>query len=201
MSNETGGDVLTDINNMSLQAEEMPSLADFGREPSSGSWPDGWYESTILPGYSSGNSNYQWQTEDTVSKNGDSRNMRVCFALKNKSGETRNYWASFNYRLADFTPERLGAIAKVRKQAQAENWKSWPGELKDLQRSSLAIGQLGQFERALGFKLKLLPGGGGLNTSIFPGQKLDVRLRLNSETGYSDVVEYAKAFERKALYK
>ncbi len=199
MSTELDGIAGADINNMTVASEEMPSLADYGREPSTGAWPDGWYAATILAGYAT-NSGHQWVTEDGPSKDGLSRNLRVCFHLKNKAGEERNYWTSFNYRLGDFTAERLGAIARVRKQAAAENWKAWPGELKDLQRSSLAVASLGQFERALGFKLKLIPGV-GLNASIFNGHQIDVRLRMNEETSYSDVTEYAKLGERKSLYK
>jgi hypothetical protein len=190
-----------DINNMSVASEEMPSLADYGREPSTGAWPDGWYPTVILAGYAT-NSGFQWATEDTPSKDGMSRNLRVCFKMTNKAKEERNIWGSFNYRLADFTADRLAAIARVRKQAQAENWKpgAWPGELKDLQRSNLAVSTLGQFERALGFKLKLIPGT-GLNASIFVGHQLDIRIAVNPESNFSEVKEYAKLGERKTLYK
>jgi hypothetical protein len=194
-----GAVATADINNMSVATEEMPSLADYGREPSTGAWPDGWYESIILAGYQT-QSGKQMVTEDSLASKGDSRNLFVCFQIKNKAGETRNIRANFNYRLPDFTVERLTAIKRVRKQAAAENWKAWPGELSDLQRSSLAVGQLGQFERALGFKLKMIPGV-GLNASIFEGHRIDVRLRLNAESGFSDVAEFAKLNERKSLYK
>lgn len=190
-----------DINNMTVQSEEMPSLADYGNEPSTGAWPDGWYASTILPGYST-NSGFQWETADSQSKDGNSRNLRVCFKMVNKAKEERNIWASFNYRLADFNADRLKAIMNVRERAKKEGWKpgEWPGELKDLQRSNLAVGQLGQFERALGFRLKMIPGT-GLNASIFAGHQMDIRTTVNKETNFSEVREYAKLAERKSHYK
>ncbi len=85
MSTELDGIAGADINNMTVASEEMPSLADYGREPSTGAWPDGWYAATILAGYAT-NSGHQWVTEDGPSKDGLSRNLRVCFLLKNKAG-------------------------------------------------------------------------------------------------------------------
>lgn len=197
------GSAAPDISSPTYQSEEMPSLADYGREPSTGAWPNGWYAATILDGYAT-NSGFQWETADSVSKDGNSRNLRICFKMVNKAKEERNIWASFNYRLADFTIERLTAIKRVREQAAKENWKpgAWPSVWKDLQRSNLAVGQLGQFERALGFKLKMIPGV-GLNASIFSGHQIDIRIAVpkDEEGGFSEVNEFAKLGERKALYK
>ena len=189
-----------DVNNLAVQSEEMPSLAEYGREPSTGAWPDGWYAATILAGYAT-QSGKQMATEDGLSKDGNSRNLFICFAVKNKAGESRNIRANFNYRLPDFSPDRIQTIVRLRKQATEEGWANkWPGELADLQRSNLAISQLGQFERALQFRMKRIPGG-GLNASIFVSHQIDIRLKLNAESGFSDVVEYAKLGERKTLYK
>jgi hypothetical protein len=196
----TGGVADPNINSMSLAPEEMPSLADFGREPSTGAWPDGWYSATITEGYAT-NSGHQWITGDTASKAGDSRNMRVCFAVVNKAKESRNYWASFNYRLGDFTPARIQAVVSARQHAKEQQWKGkWPGEMADLQRTSLAIGQLGQFERALGFRLQKTEAG-FLDVGPFVGKQIDLRLKLNDETGFSEPVEFAKLAERAKLYK
>lgn len=179
-----------DINNMTVQNEQLPSLADYAREPSQGAWPAGWYTAQVIEGYATG-SGYQWETHDSASKDGTSRNMQICFVVTNSAGETRNIWTSFNYRLDDFTPQKLSAIAQLRKQYAGKKG-AWAE--KDLQRSSLAVASLGQFERALGFRLQRTEAG-FLKTSIFVGQKLDVRLSINEEE-YNDVSEFAKLGER-----
>lgn len=179
-----------DINNMNVQPEELPSLADYAREPSQGAWPKDWYKAQIIEGYATG-SGYQWETHDAPSKDGTSRNMTVCFALTNSAGETRNIWVSFNYRLDDFTAQKLNAIIALRKQYAGKRG-AWAE--KDLQRSSLAIAQLGQFERALGFRFQRTPAG-FLKTSVFVGQKMDVRLTINEEE-FNEVAEFARLGDR-----
>lgn len=190
-----------DINSMALAGEEMPSLADMAHEPSSGAWPDGWYAATILEGYAT-NSGHEFVTEDSPSKDGSSRNLRICIKARNKAGEERNYFNSFNYRKADLTAATMGAVKKALAVAKEQKWKNseWPSEWKDIHRSVIAIQGLAQFERALGFKLAKTEEG-VIKVAPFFGQKIDARLKLNDETGYSDVMEYARFEERKKLYR
>lgn len=190
-----------DINNMALSTEEMPSLAEFAHEPSSGAWPDGWYAATVLEGYAT-NSGHEFVTEDTPSKDASSQNVRICLRMKNKAGEERNYFTTFNYRKTDLTSAVMGAVKKALETAKAQKWsnKDWPADWKDIHRTVIAIQGLSQLERALGQKLQKTEVG-TLKVSNFVGQKLDARLKLNEETSYSDVVELAKSEERKKLYK
>src|SRR5262245_53553451 len=76
--------------------EEMPSLADFGQEPG-GAWPNAWYGAKIVEGYATG-SGKVWTTEDTPSKGGDSRNLRICLSINGGKLGTRNNWYNINYR-------------------------------------------------------------------------------------------------------
>jgi hypothetical protein len=190
-----------DINALALGSEEMPSLADMAHEPSTGAWPDGWYAATILEGYAT-NSGHEFITEDSPSKDGSSRNMRICIRAKNKAGEERNYFTSLNYRKGDLTKVTMEAVKKALQTAKEQKWanKDWPAEWKDIHRTIIAIQGLAQFERALGFKLSKTEEG-TIKVAPFFNQKLDARLRLNDETGYSDVAEFAKFEERKKLYK
>jgi hypothetical protein len=202
----TGGVVVDqvaapDINQMALAGEDMPSLAEMAHEPSSGAWPDGWYAATVLEGYAT-NSGHEFVTEDNPSKDGNSRNLRICIKAKNKSGEERNYFTSLNYRKGDLTAQTMGAVKSALQTAKEQKWKNseWPAEWKDIHRSVIAIQGLAQLQRALGFKLGKT-GEGIIKVAPFFGQKLDARLKLNEETGYSDVMEFAKFEERKKLYK
>jgi hypothetical protein len=190
-----------DINNMALADESMPSLSDMAHEPTTGAWPDGWYPATILEGYAT-NSGHEFVTEDNPSKDGASRNLRICVAAKNKAGEARNYFTGLNYRKSDLTSQTMAAVKKALAVAKEQGWKAggWPSEWKDLQRSVIAIQNLAQFERALGFKLSKT-GEGVIKVAPFFGQQIDIRLRLNDESGYSEVAEFAKKSERQKLYK
>ena len=190
-----------DINNMTLASEEMPSLAEFAHEPSSGAWPDGWYAATVLEGYAT-NSGHEFVTEDTPSKDGSSQNVRICLKLKNKAGEERNYFTSLNYRKTDLTSATFAAVKKALQTAKEMKWKNaeWPQEWKDIHRSVIAIQGLSQLERSLKQKLAKTEAG-TIKVANFFGQKLDCRLKLNEETSYSDVVELAQFEERKKLYK
>ena len=182
-----------DINNAVMQDGELPSLVDLGREPSSGAWPEGWYKARIIEGYATG-SGYQWETIDKPSKDGESRNMTICFELVDAAGEKRNIWKSLNYRLGDFDPRKIAALPELRKQYGNKSWGPKGSGEADLQRTSIAIGQLGQFERALGFKLKMA--GGGLLVAPFFNQQMDVHVVINDETGYNEVTEFAKLGEK-----
>lgn len=190
-----------DINQMALASEEMPSLAEFAHEPSSGAWPDGWYAALVLEGYAT-NSGHEFITEDSPSKDGSSQNVRICLKLKNKAGEERNYFCSFNYRKSDLTSQTFGAIKKALQTAKEMKWKNseWPSEWKDIHRSVIAIQGLSQLERALKQKLAKTEAG-TIKVGNFFGQKLDCRLRLNEESGYSDVAELGILGERAKLYK
>lgn len=173
-----------------LVSEGQVNLTDFADEPG-GAWPKGWYKAAVIEGYST-RKGTQFTTEDTVSKNGESRNVRICFAVTNAKGETRNLQESFNYRPSDFTPDRLAYIKEIRQ--EYKNVKgAWPD--KDGQRSSLAIAKLGQFQRALGIANLPLTPNGTINPATFIGAKLDVQLGID-DNSYNDVRQYAKDGER-----
>jgi len=189
-----------DINNIATAAEEMPSLADMAHEPSSGAWPDGWYAGQILEGYAT-NSGREFMTEDTLSQKGDSRNLVICLRLANKGKEARNYFYRLNYKPGDLTAETLAKVKKVRELAAREKWRgAWPDQVKPVQASALSLERLACFERALGFRLKRTAAG-TIDTRPFVNQQLDVRLKLDEDSGFSEVAEVAKFKEREKLYK
>jgi hypothetical protein len=168
--------------------EEMPSLADFFEEPAGGAWPNAWYGATVVEGYTTGNGKV-WSTEDTTSRGGDSHNLRICFNVNGGKLGFRNTFASLNYRTEDFTADRLAAVKAAREQHKGEKAGAWVGQT-DLQRSSLALGQLAQVENALGFKLRLHPNGHVL-PATFVGQNMDVRFTTNDK-GFNEINAFAK---------
>lgn len=173
-----------------LVPEELPSLADFADEVG-GAWPKGWYAAEVIEGYATGKGTI-FTTKDEVSRAGDSRNLTICFRVTHPQHGERNTFAQINYRTSDFTAGTLAAVKEAREQFKGSRG-AWIGQ-KDLQRSSLALGQLGQIEGALGFRLKLHPSGHILPSALVT-QKMDVRFTIN-EDGYNDINAYAKAGTR-----
>jgi hypothetical protein len=169
------------------QVVDLSNLAD---EPSQGAWPVSWYKARIVEGYST-RKGTQFATEDIPSKAGDSRNLRLCFAVTNSRGETRNLQHQFNYRTDDFTPEKMAAIKEARKEFQ--NLNKWPGNARDLQRSSLALSKLGQLQKAVGLSsLIFVAPGAGLDSSVFVNRDLDIKLGVD-ENGFNEAREFAPA--------
>lgn len=213
-----------DISNLQTAAEEVISFDDISKvadEPSTagGPWPRGWYKATIIEGYATKNGT-QWRTEDTASKAGDSRNMRICVHVTNdkiRKGESvtvkrkgaehgpfncpelaineqKDTWGSYNYKIEYLTKENIETVTRLRKLAVDEKWgNKWPSQFAEQQKMSLSLGRLMQLYKALGFG-PTKTDAGFINVQPLIGQQLDVHLGLN-EDGYNDVTEVAKLNE------
>lgn len=171
--------------NDDLAAEEVPSLLDLADDVSQGAWPNGWYKAQVIEGYQT-KKGKQFLTEDAPSKQGDSRNLTLAITVTNVKGEERNIQDSTNYRITDFTPERISFVKEARTEYKGVKGR-WPNA--DVQRSSLALASLGAIERAFASRFRHSPNG-ALVTAYFIGQKVDVRLKTN-EKGFNEVAEYA----------
>lgn len=173
--------------------EAMPSLSDVAQE-AGGAWPAGWYPAEIIEGYQA--KSYTFTTEDSLSKGGDSRNLRVSLRVTSPAaradelgnsvvaGATRNTFFSTNY-CTDFLTA-----------ANVKRIKNNDGDPKDkaFMRLRIALGQLGQIEKAVGFSFQKHPQG-HINPAPLIGQKVDVRLSIG-EKGYNEVTAFAPAGSR-----
>lgn len=173
----------------SLATETLPDLSDFADEPG-GALQPGWYKAVIIEGYAT-RKGKQLTTEDVTSKDGASRNLRIAFQVSPLRGDSRNLINGFNYRPADFTPERLAWIKEKRAEYAGVQGK-WADA--DAQRSSLAVAKLGQFQAALGFRFATTPSG-SIVIGPLVGKELDVHVRID-KNGYNEVNEYAPAGTR-----
>ena len=160
----------------SIDLSEMATKA-------SGAWPKGWYPAEVIEGYTAGS--HQFLTENKVSRKGDSFNLQLCFRVTNSANEQRTTFTSLNYRLGDFSAERIATIQNLRKEMSGVRG-AWPG-FADEQRSSLALGQLGQLQTASGAPLTLGDDDSGLVAGVFVGRKLFVRLTVDEESGYNEI--------------
>ena len=170
----------------STSAELVPSLSDVADEVG-GAWPKGWYPATIIEGYSTPKGK-QFTTSDAPSQKGDSRNLRLCFSASDGKSE-RTMQESFNYRSGDLSAERIAYVLEAR--TENKGIKNWAD--KDAQRSSLALGKLGQIAKAISDTFQFsLNGNGGLAIAPLVGAKVDIRLGINEE-GFNEVTGFAPA--------
>jgi hypothetical protein len=176
---------MPDTLDVATVAEEVTSLSDFA-EPTGGAWPKGWYAAEVIEGYKTQKGRV-FETQDALSAKGDSRNVRLCLNVAGPGGD-RTMQTSLNYRPEDFTADRLAAIKQARQDHKGVQGK-W-SDAPDLQRSSLAVGKIGQAEEAFGFALR--SSDNIIVASRALGQKVDVYLS-ETEEGYNDVTKFAKA--------
>lgn len=169
------------VNNLTPGDATSVDLSGFAEAPT-GTWPKGWYAAEIIEGYQAGG--HTFLTECTPSKKGDSFNFRVCLRMTGPGGAERTNFRSFNYRPGDFSPDRLQTVTNLRAEFAGAKGK-WPG-FEDEQRSSLALGQLGQLQQATGAAITLTPEG-AIEVAPFLGKKPYVRLTVNEETGYNEI--------------
>jgi hypothetical protein len=170
-----------------LAQERVLDLSDMADEPG-GALSPGWYPAEVVEGYAT-RKGKQLMTGDSVSHNGDSHNLQLCFKLQPPKGDVRTLQGRQNYRPNDFTPERVQFIKRLREELKGV--RDWPD--RDAQRTSLALAKLGQLGKATKIGLPLT----AQNTLVaakFIGAKLDVRLIIKDQ--YNEIVEFAEAGTR-----
>ena len=165
---------------------ELPSLTDFAQDRNS-SWPSGWYPATVVEEYST-RSGKTFTTSDEPSRDGSSRNLRLCLEVRSAAGQDRVIQTIFHYRPMDFTPERFAQVTQARRRFNGVRGR-WSDT--DIQRSSLALAKLGMLENAAGSRLKRTKAG-TLDPEAFIGTDFDVYLDID-EQGYNEAREFAAA--------
>lgn len=186
-----------------LAREDAPSLSDLALpDESQGAWPRGWYRAKCLPGYATGKGT-QFETASTRSKDGASLNLVICFAVKGDSyvptsadpaqrkltkgpGADRNLFYRMNYRPDHVSAEVVANVKEAIKHYGSIN--KLPN--KELQSIALSLGRIGQFEKALGFKLPFT--NGAYQPSVAVGHDFDIRLDID-EKGFNTIEAVAQS--------
>jgi hypothetical protein len=171
------------INDVLIDTAPEPKVVDLDESfeaPAGGAWPKGWYSATILEGYSTPKGTV-FTTSDNTSKDGASRNLKLCFKVS-KGTQSRNLQENFNYRVSDFEPERIAHIKAMREEFKDVQGQ-WPD--RDAQRSSLSLVHFRNFKSVLGHGVQL-NGGGGVDPSQFIGVTCEVYLGID-ENNYNKV--------------
>lgn len=140
------GDIMT-----TLSLSDVPDFSGLD-EAGAGFTPfeDGWYGGTILGTrtFQDKNGNERtFESSDTVSKKGDSRNIRLQLLLTRKSdGRTHHTSTLVNYRPEDLTQEAVQAV-KARMEAAKTSGEKFQGD-----RTSMTLTRLGQLQKIAGVR-------------------------------------------------
>lgn len=178
------------IANMKSETAASFDLSEFATRQS-GARPRGWYPATVVEGYTAGG--HEFLTGSARSSKGDSYNLILCFNLPAAGDkgehEERTTFAQINYRPVDFNPDRMEVVKRLRKEFAGVRG-AWEG-FKDEQRSSLALAQLSNFQKATDAPISFSDEG-TLIAAPFVGLKLFVRLGIDEETGYNEITGFSK---------
>ncbi|HVI40680.1 MAG TPA: hypothetical protein VM577_08470 [Anaerovoracaceae bacterium] len=157
-----------------FQLPDIPDLSGIS-EPTSQPFENGWYEGTILEKreFIDNNGNERvFESSDTPSAKGDSRNIRLQVTLKRQSdGRTLNTSALINYVPEDLTQAKVQAVA-----AQREKVKEG-GEWGDLFRTFMTLTRLATLQKIAGVRQLQKNGNGGLDLHPIFGKTAYFKLK------------------------
>ena len=176
---------ISDTTGSLIKGNSIIDLSAMADKPT-GVWPKGWYPAEVIEGYTAGG--HQFLTETTLSRKQDSYNFRLCVRVANGE-ELRTNFKAFNYRPEDFTADRITLVNNLRQEFAGQKG-SWQG-FEDAQRSSMALGQLGQLQSATSIAIQI-SADGVIDPTPYIGSKCFVRLTINDETGYNEVNAFSK---------
>lgn len=174
-----------------VESGRIVNLTEFSNK-ASGAWPKGWYPAEVIEGYRQGG--FEFVTGNKASRKGDSTNLTLCLRVT-KPGETkdsdevRTMFYQMNYRSSDFDADTQELVRNLRKEMAGVRGR-WEG-YEDAQRSSLALGTLGQISDATGAPVSLTEDG-TVKSHLFVGTKPYIRLSIEEETGYNEVKGFSK---------
>ena len=172
-----------------LQLSEIPDLSTFEGEKTAEPLLDGWYGGDILEkrAFTDSNGNDRvFESNDTPSQDGASRNIRLQVVLKRQSdGRTFNLSANTNYRSEDLTQEVIQAV-------NADTARSKEGEKRTMFREFMVLNRLSTLQRIAGVRQLQRNGNGGLDISSLFGKKAFFKIGPDPRNEkYKTIKEYS----------
>lgn len=190
-ANTTTGEYMTDP---ILSLGDIPDLGDFTSDGNFGeAFADGWYQGVVLGKreFTDKNGNDRlFESGDSVSANGGSRNIRLQVELKRASdGRTLNTTALVNYQPADLSQETVQAIA-----AQREKAKEDGSEWGSLFRPYMVLTRLAKLQKIAGVRQLQRNAEGGLDLSSLYGKVAYFKLGEDKKNPqYKSIVDFRES--------
>lgn len=156
-----------------LQLSDIPDLSDMA-ESEPDPFVNGWYAATIQERreFTDQNGNDRvFESNDTPSANGDSRNIKLQVAITRADGRSMNLSSLTNYQPETLTAERVQAVA-----AQKEKVNAKTDEWGPLFRDFMTLTRLSALQKIAGVRQLARNGNGGLELHSLFNKKCYVRL-------------------------
>lgn len=166
---------------------DLSGIGDVQQEPLA----DGWYAGTILEKreFTDSNGNDRvFESSDSVSQKGDSRNLRLQVELKRRSdGRVIPVSTLINYKPEDLTAETVAAIAAQKELNQKDPASGWG----DLFRPFMTLTRLSKLQTIGGVRQLQRNGNGGLDLTPLYGKSAFFKLRPDSRNPqYKEVADF-----------
>ena len=179
-----------------LQLSEIPDLSTFEGEKTSEPFLDGWYGGTILEKrvFTDSNGNDRvFESSDTPSQDGASRNIRLQVELKRQSdGRTLTTNVQTNYRPEDLTQEVIQAV-------NADTARAKEGEKRTMFREFMVLNRLSILQKIAGVRQLQRNGNGGLDLTPLFGKKAYFKIGDDPRnTKYKEIKEYSEKGPKQA---
>jgi hypothetical protein len=150
----------------------MSNFSGFEMESKYQQWDPGWYAGAIVPEYeTTGTFAKVIKTEDVVSTNGDSRNLKLAVVLVN-GNKTDNKSVTYNYRTEALSDDRKNYLREAKKSGAQLGGSDF--------RDFMSLSRLNDLEKA-GLTLEI-NGHGGFDTSKLVGTTADFYLSIQKFT-------------------
>ena len=178
---------------------DIPDLNDvFGDTDGPAPFEDGWYQGTVLARreFTDSNGNDRvFESSDTVSAAGTSRNIRLQLEIKRASdGRTLNTSTLINYNPNDISAETIQAVAKRREETRASG-----NQMGDLFRPFMTLQRLAKLQKVAGVRQFKRNGDGSLDLSSLYGKTAYFRLQEDSRNPqYKEVGDFRFDAPKKA---
>lgn len=170
---------------------DIPDLSGIADQPSTFQpFENGWYEGTILAErrFTDKNQNERvFESTDTPSQKGDSRNIRLQVVLKRQSdGKTLNVGQLINYRPDALTQSTVQAIAAQKAKVETDG-----AEWGDLFAPYMTLQKLSKLQKIAGVRQLQRNGNGGLDLTPLFGKTAYFRIKEDSRNPqYKEVADF-----------
>lgn len=176
---ETGGN----MSEAGMNLGDIPDLSGID-DGQSTAWENGWYEGVIIGRreFTDKNGNDRvFESSDTLSKNGNGRNIRLQVQLKRQDGREMNLSDTIYYTPDDLTQETIQKVmAQKEKIKNGEQWGS-------LFRPYMTLNRLGTLQKIAGVRQLQRDTDGSLNLTPLFGKTAYFKLKDDENGKYKEI--------------
>lgn len=189
MNDEQGTSPALDTTQSLPEIPDLSGMTEDRPEP----WADGWYGAIVQASqqFEKDGMVTTYNTEDVLSRAGDSRNIFVRFQITRKDGRRMQTKYLINYRPSDFSAETIAAIQAKKAEVKAG------GEWGSMFRAFSALTGIGTLQRIASVRQFQRTADGGLDLSPLVSKPFFARLRDDKDGRFKEVAAISDTAPKK----